>query len=174
MKCDGCKKNEANVVLHMITNGQLATRSLCMSCARKAHGEMSQAFTTMGMNMAGLEDLQGAAAQEAEQLRLPRMICSTCRTPYEAINHETVFGCPQCYAAFHEQIIAYLSGLRGPEMPDEQLGEGQQERHPVIHVTTEDLRQRLKEAIHDEDYEQAANLRDRLKEIGATEGTSDA
>ena len=47
MKCDGCKKNEAHLVLHMITNGQVATRSLCMECAKKAHEEMTQAFSIL-------------------------------------------------------------------------------------------------------------------------------
>lgn len=174
MKCDGCKKNEANVVLHMITNGQVATRSLCMDCARKAHGEMSQAFATMGLAMSGLEDMRTAADQQAAELiRLPRMICSTCRTPYEDINHDTVFGCPQCYRAFHDQVIGYLSELRGPEAMVSAPAETEQRQH-VVHVSADDLRQRLKDAIHDEDYEQAASLRDRLREIGTAEGTSDA
>lgn len=163
MKCDGCKKNEAHLVLHMITNGQVATRSLCMECAKKAHEEMTQAFSTMGMTMAGLDDMRlDSAAAQREDLHLPRMICASCRTAYEDIDHDTVFGCPQCYQAFHGQVIDYLSSLREQEQPARAAAEPlHMEPAPV---TEGDLRERLNEALKTEDYEQAASLRDRLKE----------
>ena len=170
MKCDGCKKNEANLVLHMITNGQVATRSLCMECAKKAHEEMTQAFSTMGMTMAGLDDMRPENTEtQRESLRLPRMICASCRTAYEDIDHDTVFGCPQCYQAFHGQVIDYLSSLKEQEEPAraavEPLG-----MDPAP-VTESDLRERLNDALKTEDYEQAASLRDRLREcISAKEG----
>ena len=110
MLCDGCKKREASMMLHMITNGQLATRSLCAECAKKAHEEMAQAFSTMGMRMEGLNSMVEQPPQEA--IRLPKMICASCRTPYEDIDHDTVFGCPNCYQAFHQLVIDYLSGLQ--------------------------------------------------------------
>ncbi|MHC1785536.1 MAG: UvrB/UvrC motif-containing protein [Christensenellales bacterium] len=162
MLCDGCKKREASVMLHMITNGQIATRSLCVQCARKAHGEMSQAFSTMGMQMEGLHGMVEAPAPE--KLRLPKMICSTCRTPYEDIDHETVFGCPSCYKAFHQQIVDYLSGLRGEPQPVEAAEAERTVRVPL--PTADELRERLKDALSAEDYEQAATLRDMLRGAG--------
>ncbi len=170
MKCDGCKKNEATLVLHMIANGQVATRSLCMDCARKAHEEMAQAFSTMGMTLSGMEELRAAASPaNKEELHLPRMICAACRTAYEKIDHDTVFGCPQCYQAFHEQVISYLSALKEADRPKAVLAEAAPaEASPV---TEQELRQRLTEALKAEDYEQAAGLRDRLKErMQAKEG----
>lgn len=170
MKCDGCKKNEAHLVLHMITNGQVATRSLCMECAKKAHDEMAQAFSTMGMALTGMEEMRpDKITQERESLRLPRMICASCRTAYESIDHDTVFGCPQCYQAFHDQVIEHLSSLRDQESTAEPAVEPLNlERSPV---TVSELRERLNEALKAEDYEQAISLRDRLKEcLSAQEG----
>lgn len=170
MKCDGCKKNEAHLVLHMITNGQVATRSLCMECAKKAHEEMTQAFSTMGMTMAGLDDLRPENIEtQRESLRLPRMICASCRTAYEDIGHDTVFGCPQCYQAFHGQVIDYLSTLKELEEPARAAAVPL--RIDLAPVTESDLRERLNDALKTEDYEQAASLRDRLREcINAKEG----
>lgn len=170
MKCDGCKKNEAHLVLHMITNGQVATRSLCMECAKKAHDEMAQAFSTMGMAMTSMEEMRTEKViEERDNLRLPRMICASCRTAYEDIDGDTVFGCSQCYQAFHSQVIEYLSSLREQKQT-------LQTSSQVLHVepspvTENDLRERLSEALKAEDYEQAASLRDRLKErLSAKEG----
>lgn len=160
MKCDGCKKNEATLVLHMIANGQVATRSLCMDCAKKAHEEMAQAFSTMGMTLSGMDELGAAAPRE--ELHVPRMICAACRTAYENIDHDTVFGCPQCYQAFHERVVSYLSGLKGPEQRPETVQAISMEPVPM---TENDLKEQLSEALKAEDYEQAASLRDRLKEL---------
>ena len=169
MKCDGCQKKEAALVLHMITNGQVATRSLCIDCAKKAHQEMAQAFSTMGMTMSGMEEMRGAAKDPAkEKLRLPTMICATCRTAYEDINDEIVFGCPNCYQAFHQKVVDYLSSIRGVEKTSKV--EIQEDSTIVMHVTEIELQERLDQALRIEDYEQAANLRDRLKELIDTNG----
>lgn len=170
MLCDGCNKREASVMLHMITNGQVTTRSLCLQCARKAHGEMSQAFSTMGMQ---LEALQGLAEQpQEEKLRLPEMICSTCRTPYERIDHDTVFGCASCYQAFHDKVIGFLSGVRGKQEEDKPAEGGQPVRIPL--PTVEELKARIADALSVEDYEQAAELRDQLRRAARPQEGMDA
>ena len=163
MLCDGCKKQEANIVLHLISNGQQSMRSLCMDCARKAHGEMVQAFSTMGLRADGLQQMVEAQETE-EKLRLPKMICSTCRTPYEDIDHNTVFGCTGCYSAFHQLVIDYLSGLRGTPEPE---SAPQANTQTVVRLSLDDLRQRLAAAVREEDYEQAASLRDQLRQLEA-------
>lgn len=162
MLCDGCKKREANMMLHMITNGQLATRSLCAECARKAHGEMAQAFSTMGMRMEGLNSMV-ERQEEQEAIRLPKMICASCRTPYEDIDHDTVFGCPNCYQAFHQMVIDFLSGLQEKAVFDGVDGQLSQPQLPL----RDELKERLQEAIRHEDYEQAAQLRDELNKLEA-------
>jgi len=155
-------------MLHMITNGHVATRSLCTDCAQKAHSHMNQAFNTMGIQMEGLGGM--VDKPQHEELRLPKMICSTCRTPYEDIDHETVFGCLFCYGAFHQQVIDYLSGLRGePKMPLEEVTQH------MPSLTQDELSERLQDAVNAEDYEQAATLRDEIKRIHIdAQGHSDA
>ena len=158
MLCDGCQKREASIMLHMITNGQVSTRSLCASCAQKAHSQMSQAFTTMGVQMEGLNGMIEKPRQE--ELRLPKMICSACRTPYEDIDHDTVFGCKHCYSAFHQQVIDYLSALRGEPKPPRE-----ESFTPIPSLTQEELKERLQDAVNAEDYEQAATLRDEIQRM---------
>lgn len=163
MLCDGCKQNEANIVLHMMTNGQVATRSLCAECAQKAHTEMTKAFATMGMQIEGLQGMVERSQEERE--RIPRMMCSNCRTAYTDIGYDTVFGCARCYGAFHEQVMQYLSSLR----PVEQAASQAPDVLPVLpEPTAEELHARLDEALRAEDYEQAASLRDQLKLMATT------
>lgn len=161
MLCDGCKKREASMMLHMITNGQLATRSLCPECAKKAHGEMAQAFSTMGIRMEGLNGMVEQQAAPQEAIRLPKMICASCRTPYEDIDHDTVFGCPNCYQAFHQMVIDYLSGLQEIAVFDTDVQEVEKQEPSRKAV----LERRIQEAVQQENYEQAAILRDELNEL---------
>lgn len=168
MLCDGCKKREANLMLHMITNGQLATRSLCTDCARKAHGEMAQAFSTMGLRMEGLNGMVEQKVEQ-EEIKLPKMICSSCRTPYMDIDHDTVFGCSSCYQAFHQMVIDYLSGLQEQVLPVAE------EKAPEDSTASERelLLERMQHAVQAEDYEQAAQLRDELNRLEAAQAAQD-
>ena len=162
MLCDGCKQKEANIVLHMMTNGQVATRSLCADCAQKAHTEMTKAFATMGMQIEGLQGMVERTQEERDSI--PRMMCSNCRTAYTEIGYYTIFGCPRCYSAFHQQVVDYLTSLR----PVEQAEIPVPDAMPALPVpTAEELSARLDEALRAEDYEQAAALRDQLKAMAA-------
>ncbi len=168
MLCDGCKKNEANIVLHMMTNGEVATRSLCSDCAQKAHVEMTRAFTTMGMRLEGLQGMIDKAQEERDSI--PRMMCSNCRTAYNDIGYDTVFGCPRCYAAFHQQVVGYLTPLK----PLEQTTEAVPDTFPVPAVPSmEELESRLSDALQVEDYEHAALIRDQLSEQRAARERAD-
>ncbi len=165
MLCDGCKQKQANIVLHMVTNGQVSTRSLCAQCAQKAHSEMSRAFATMGMQMEGLQGMVERAREERDSI--PRMMCTNCRTAYNDIGYHTVFGCPRCYNAFHGQVMDYLSSLRQKHRPQVEAPEA---LLTPPEPTREELDDRLAEALQAEDYEQAAALRDRIQEMTASQG----
>lgn len=160
MLCDGCKQREAGIVLHMVTNGQVATRSLCADCAHKAHMEMNRAFNTMGMQMEGL---QGMVEQQAqEKIRIPRMMCSSCRTAIEAIEYSTILGCAQCYGAFESQVVDYLSDVKPQD--------SQREQHtdplaPMPVLSAAELDARLQEALRAENFERAAELRDQIRAL---------
>ena len=165
MRCDGCKINEAQIVLHMMTNGQVATRSLCSECAQKAHTEMTKAFATMGMQVDGLQHMVERAREQRDSI--PRMICSNCRTAFTDIGYDTVFGCPSCYKAFHQQVVTYLTDLRPKEAEAEAVPDT---LPPLPAPTMEELDARLAEALQAEDYEQAAALRDQIKAMTVAGG----
>ncbi|NLD52928.1 MAG: excinuclease ABC subunit B, partial [Clostridiales bacterium] len=74
------------------------------------------------------------------------------------------FGCSGCYGAFHHLVIDYLSGLRGQP---EQETVPRENAQTVVRLSLDDLRQRLEAAVREEDYEQAATLRDQLRQIEA-------
>ena len=154
--CDKCGK-PATIHLTEITNGQKLEKHLCEDCAVsegitiKANIPISQL----------LEDfiLQGAAAEQADSA------CEVCGIRFSEFRKQGVLGCPHDYEAFSEALEPLLS--RTHEGCTQHIGKvprragvDQKKMNSLLR-----LRAQLKAAIVAEDYEQAAELRDLIKEL---------
>ncbi|MFO7848830.1 MAG: UvrB/UvrC motif-containing protein, partial [Spirochaetia bacterium] len=103
--------------------------------------------------------------------------CPNCLTGIKEIRDGETAGCPECYTAFRGHIDDLLS-----EYVDTISHKG---RYPeklraykTILVDKESLKKKLSEAVHEEEYETAAKLRDRIREMedstnGEKGGSSD-
>lgn len=156
MLCDVCKQREANVVMQTLTNGQIITRSMCAECAKKARSDLARAFMNIGIHFQGLQRQAAAAAKEKSEA--PVAICRACGMLLSELEDATALGCPACYEAFRSQIAARFFQTDKPEQPESDhdassLGEEQQ------------IMLQLEHAVVSEDYEKAAELRDRLKAL---------
>lgn len=139
MLCDICHHNEANIIFQVFQNGRMTTHPVCAECAMKAQREFLRALEKMGT----------AAQQDMEEqpAALPKRLCPVCGTAVDEIGRDTVLGCPHCYQSAFEQVAALREGVQ-----------------PVKDEEESDMAHRLREALASEDYEQAARLRDMLKD----------
>jgi len=156
-ECDKCGK-AATVHLTEIADGEKIEKHLCEDCAAsegitvKANLPISQL----------LEDfiLQSAGREDAADLE-----CDVCGLSFSEFRQRGVLGCPNDYDAFSEALDPMLQQAQEGavqhmgKLPS-RAGEGQQKQVAVLR-----LRAELKKAIADENYERAAELRDRLKEM---------
>lgn len=108
--------------------------------------------------------------------------CARCHTSFEAILRGEPMGCPECYTTFESLLIAEFS-LRDqiPEAIMTQLqtkkdlslylGKSPGKAAPIaISTQMQALHESLKESLHNENYEQAAWLRDQIKKLEDTQG----
>ncbi len=171
MLCEMCREREANVVIQTVTNGRVVTRSLCAECARVTQSEIAKAFFALGLKLQNARQPESRAQQDAEPL--PRKICSSCGTPIDAVDEKTLFGCAECYGAFAEMIReAFPTDVQGnPEAARDAgpAGEGDPSGMPLF-AKKEDLARQLKQAVFSENYELAATLRDKLREMASGDG----
>jgi protein arginine kinase activator len=76
------------------------------------------------------------------------------------------FGCPECYTAFEPQLVPLLRQIHGSTQHEgktpKQLGP-----KAVIRKELMDLKEELSRAIRDERYEEAAEIRDRIRALEA-------
>lgn len=175
MKCDKCAK-KATVHLTEIVDGKAVEMHLCEDCAREQGQQMEQQFGLADL-LAGLTDFgkQVPEVQAKEVLQ-----CPACGLTYEDFRKFGRFGCAQCYVAFRPQLKTLLKKIHGssthlgkrplhivePEFPAKTLAVSTENKTsaPVVE-TVETLRAEMHQAIAREDFELAAQLRDRIHEM---------
>ena len=159
MLCQNCKRNDAGVHLKRIVGGESAEIHLCSVCAaalgvRDAVTGFSP-FGDMLGNLSGTGNMRSAN-------RVLR--CETCGFSFEDIARTGLPGCPDCYRAFTVKLRPTIGKIHGravfkgktPEKYDSPKVNGSE-----IAV----LREQLQKAVEAEDYETAALLRDRIRQL---------
>ncbi len=164
MVCENCGANEAVVHLTKIVNNQVSTTHLCQKCAAEKGVEavgpspdhpLASFLAQMGEGGAPPAD-PGAEIE-----------CGFCGLTFRGFRDSGRLGCPHCYTAFEVHLRPLLRRIHGSTQhvgkvylpPDP----GATEREKEL----ERLRRRLQRAIDTEDFEQAAQLRDRIRELEA-------
>jgi protein arginine kinase activator len=161
MSCDQCREREAVVHLTQIVNDQVTTLHLCEKCAAEKGVDSpgAHAKTPLGT-------LIGAMGKSPEQAPAPRSsdVCTRCGGTFQDFRETGRLGCPDCYRSFEIPLRDLLRRLHGST---HHLGERYAEREPaaavVDHEQTADLREQLRLAVETENFELAAELRDRLR-----------
>ena len=160
MQCDICGKKKATVHLTEIIDGQMSEMHLCEGCAREKSVQMEQQF--------GLADLLAGLSDFGKQLKDTPTVdikCPNCGTTYDDFRKFGRLGCSQCYEAFKLHLTTLLRKIHGA---NHHLGKAPVGLSTEIRQTVEnlhDLKTQLMKAIQDEDFEKAAQLRDKIKKI---------
>jgi protein arginine kinase activator len=157
-KCDKCDK-PATIHLTEILGGKKIEKHLCEDCAAedgitiKANIPISQL----------LEDFVLQTSQDAEPT--PELTCEMCGMTFAEFREKGQLGCPHDYEAFREVLVPMLARAQdgatqhvGQAPP--RAGRAQQKQTAILR-----LRSELKQAVAAEQYEQAAELRDRIKKL---------
>ena len=98
--------------------------------------------------------------------------CSVCGTRLKDFRKNGTVGCPECYSSFRDEIVSYLEDYAGTV---KHLGKYPKKlkAYKALLVDKEILKKRLREAVHNEDYETAAALRDRISSLENSEGDAE-
>jgi protein arginine kinase activator len=101
--------------------------------------------------------------------------CSKCGTTWDRLREDGRAGCAQCYVAFHDRLIEVMNRMqREAQHVGKTPRAAQRRRRRLEHLRTrrdhrlEMLNRRLQEAISSENYEDAAQLRDKIKIVTST------
>ena len=161
MLCTICKEKPATVHLTQIVGDKMQKLDLCEDCAK-----------TKGINdptSFGLADLDlvlglGASQQLEQAPGGVELKCPRCGFTQADFKKSGRLGCPECYVTFAEGLRGLLKtmhkGTRHTGKAPEAL---RATRENADRMKT--LQAKLAKAIKDENYEQAAQVRDEIKQL---------
>jgi protein arginine kinase activator len=161
MLCDICGKNQATVHLTEIIDEQMTELHLCEECAREKGAQMEQHF--------GLADLLAGLADFGKQFEMGKesdLKCAACGLSYLDFKKIGRLGCSECYQYFKELLSPLLKRIHGA---CQHVGlvplKAQVKAGKTTAVDLEQLKGKLQELIHREAFEEAACLRDQIREL---------
>lgn len=156
-ECEKCQR-EATVHLTEIINGQKIERHLCEECAG-TEGITIKAQMPISKIIEELM-LQSSAEKEFADLR-----CSVCGISFLEFRRDGLLGCPHDYEAFEHVLVGLLE--RSHQGRSCHVGKVPANAAKSERIQNELLRLRgqLAEAVGREDYEEAAALRDRVRQL---------
>ncbi len=158
MLCDSCKERDAVVHLTRIVDNAVTQLHLCEKCAAAKGVE-----TTLAMPQHPLGDILQAVQQQASTTSEDAPSCTFCGSTARDFRATGRLGCPHCYDAMERSLRELLRRLHGSSKHV-----GIRYETPTAHVHTKpdtlhDLHDRLNRAIATEQFELAAELRDRIR-----------
>jgi len=162
MLCDVCGKNPATVHLTEIIDDQMNELHLCEDCAREKSAAMEQQF--------GLSDLLAGMAEvskptTAKELETPAVKCPTCGLSYADFKKIGRLGCGECYTVFRKYLAPLLKRIHGSTQHTGKSPSNIPIKDTKKKTDIQELRLRLQKAIDEEAFEEAARLRDQIKEM---------
>ena len=180
MLCDKCHKKDAKILYTEIINGIKKEQHLCEECATnytsfQMENPLYNNELTLGDILSTLLEAYNTGSTNAPGDKIKGPICANCNTSYQEFLKQGMFGCSQCYNSFYKEINRTIKGIQGADTHT-----GKQPRGYVDKTTRilnemsqlDKLSLRLQEAVEREEYEEAARLRDRIRDIKKEEANN--
>lgn len=158
MMCEKCGKNNATTHIRTVVNGVIHEKNLCSHCAA-AEGYTVQAQTS----------LAGMLASMFGEVMEPRSVdykkCPVCGATFADIAESGKAGCADCYETFGAELLPYLKRVHGSTKHVGKIPNSAPLAVRPKADTVESLRMELNRLVAEEKYEQAAVIRDKIKEM---------
>lgn len=163
MLCQNCGKNEATTHIKRVVNGDTTETHLCSGCAEHlGYGDM---FSGFGFNLDGF--FSGILGENMPLLAETEK-CPKCGSTFSDIVKSGKIGCADCYRKFYDKLLPSLQRIHGKikHTGKQAMLTVNEDKTPKINPVAK-LKEDLQKAIEEQNFEQAAVLRDRIKEMEA-------
>ena len=162
VECSHCKK-PIKVIYKDIVDTSIICTEMCADCPvfqQRLHGH-----TPASESREGLPEKEGG------------LCCGNCRTSLESVKMGNPLGCSECYSVFSDLLISEL--IAADKIPSRIKKEYPMKKTQPLHVgktpnkpltipsssRLKTLNEALNEALKKENYEQAAWIRDQIKDL---------
>ena len=173
MLCDRCKIRDAKVLYTEIINGAKTEQHLCEECATDYTSfQMEKPLLNSDMTLNSLiSTLLGAYQKNTSSkpgVSKPNLVCENCKTTFDEFLQRGRFGCAHCYKSFYNELGKTLRGIQGAQAHTGKRPKGYMSSSDKVikNLSEEDrLSLDLQQAIEKEEFEEAARLRDLIRQL---------
>jgi len=158
MKCCVCKGREATVHLTQIAGDKMQKLDLCEECAKTKGVNDPTGFSLADLllGLGASQELQPASG--GTDVKCPR--CGFTQADFKKAGR---LGCPDCYRTFSEGLEGMLKSMHKGTRHVGKVPEALRQS-PDVKERMKELQKKLAKAIEEENFEQAAVLRDEIKQ----------
>lgn len=162
MLCENCKERPATVHLTKIMKNKKAELHLCEVCAKKTKEiNMDTSFSINNFLASILDSIQDSPLK-VDYIQTTE--CGHCNMTYSQFKHLGRVGCSHCYEAFKPKLNHLIKRVQGHEkhmgkIPTKVCGD------ILLKREIGSLKNQLTECIKKEEFEDAAVLRDKIRDL---------
>lgn len=167
MLCEKCSKNEAIIHLVCINESEKEGIWLCHKCAKERTTKDISDITNedLKLNVDSLLDKFLELVDNTKKENKENILkCNSCGLEFEEFEKNQILGCENCYLNFRKKLIPKIKKIHFSK-----IHKGKIPKSKIKKVTFENnlknLNEILEEAVLKEEYENAAIIRDKIKEV---------
>jgi len=168
MLCKNCNKNEATFHYTEIINGVKKEIALCDECRYKL------GISSLDFNLPiGMTDFFGDFFEDNSfmpEFDIHKTLkCNECGMCYDEFVQGGRIGCANCYITFETKLDSILKNIHGSNLHKGRvLNSSKSKKKSIVqekpkNKELQELKNKLKELVKEEKYEEAAKVRDEIK-----------
>jgi len=180
MNCDVCQTEAATIFFSQVAEGKVQKVNLCKNCADVKGVTDPTGFALADMLEGMGEETQAETVEDSDEV-----ICPSCGFSQTDFKKTGRFGCADCYHVLDDGLDSLLEAMHKhthhvgkipssfPELSEPEVADGpseEMEASPLDKLS--ELKQALSKSVEDEDYEEAARLRDEISQLESQMGDS--
>lgn len=161
MKCIVCGKHAVHHITRITAEG-LVTINLCPEHYQQ-YGQIGAELPTQAGGAEEAESTSKKPRERASEEDLSRA-CTHCGQNFRQFHEYSKFGCPSCYTTYAEMLEPIFERLHQATQYEGKVPRGGAVRARLREEIAQ-LQRDKDEAVSHEDFEKAAHLRDRIREL---------
>lgn len=156
MKCNKCSKAATMHITDVLSDEQFEEHHLCEECAQKYLYEPQKKSSLKA---------EVATTEEGEEFgTLNKKECPICGVKFVEFRNSGRLGCPHDYVEFREELLPLLENIHG-EIRHTGKTPHRLPQTRLAQTELIQLRKQLQLAVTREAYEEAASIRDRIRQL---------
>ena len=152
MKCEACHSAEASVQVKQVADGMVKEVFLCPACAEKS-GLKSPAAMADFLFGEGSPVFSDTSPESQKS-------CPVCHMRGSDFRKTSRLGCEHCYETFADEMVPMIESMHRSFQH-----RGKTPAHEKTRVQRESLQARLRDAVARQAFEEAAEIRDEIKDL---------